>query len=147
MVGAITTALMCLAISPGCGGPPGPAPTPVPSVSKFAISYERSGGLKADPRSLRIAPGRHATAEARWESARFRVGVKQVTRLRESLGSSGFGTIPEPGPGPGNCADCFEYVIGYRGHEVAFSQVDQPPMLAPVIDRLEALIEAHRPFH
>jgi hypothetical protein len=120
---------------------------PPPTIPQFAISYERSGGLAGDPRSLQIAPGRHATAEARGETARFRVGVKQVRRLRRALESANFTSISSPPPNPGSCADCFYYDIAYRGHEVEFSQVDQPRRLVPVVNQLEALIEAHLPFH
>ena len=134
---------LCLLPAVACGARSEPPPT----IAQFAISYERSGGLKADPRSLRIAPGRHATAEGRGETTRFRVGMKQVRRLRRALESAGFTSISSPSPQPGSCADCFYYDIGYRGHDVEFSQADQPRGLGPVVDQLEALAESHLPFH
>ena len=89
-MGLLATALACLAITPGCGGPPVEAP---PTVAQFKLSYERSGGLVANPRSLEIAPGRHATAKRRklpsrsdsLITANFRIGVEQVKRLRNAL--------------------------------------------------------------
>ncbi len=151
-MGFLTTALACLAVYPGCGGPAVEAP---PSVAAFQLSYERSGGLKPDPRSLRIAPGRHATAQRpkfpstpdSRSTIRFRVGVKEVKRLRNALERADFQAIPGPAPVPSNCADCYLYEIGYRGHTVSFDQASVPRGLEPVVDQVEALIEAHLPFH
>jgi hypothetical protein len=149
-MGLLATALACLAMSPGCGGPAVEAP---PSVAQFALSYARSGGLKPDPRSLEIAPGRHATVKGRklpsrsdsLFTVRFRIGVKQVKRLRNALERADFQAIADPGPGA--CADCFQYSIDYRGHEVTFSDVTAPPGVRPVVDRIEAIIVHHLPFH
>jgi Emfourin len=149
-MGLLATALTCLAMAPGCGGPPVEAP---PSVAQFKLSYERSGGLRADPRSLEIAPGRHATAKRRklpsrsdsLITARFRVSVEQVKRLRNALEQADFQAIADPGPG--TCADCFHYSIEYREHEVTFSDVTMPPELRPVVGRIEAIIVHHLPFH
>ena len=52
-----------------------------------------------------------------------------------------------PNPRPSGCADCFYYDINYRRHSVEFSQLDQPPALVGVVDQLEAMAEAHLPFH
>ena len=135
---------LCLLPPAACGARSEPPPT----VSQFAISYERSGGLKADPRSLQIAPRRGATARGSGNTVRFRVGVRKIKRLRRALESANFESVPVPVPHSlGTCADCFYYDIAYRGHEVEFSQVDQPRRLDPVVNQLEALIEAHLPFH
>jgi hypothetical protein len=148
----LATALMCTAMSAGCGGPPvAEVPPPVPSVAKFALSYERSGGLAADPRSLQISPGRHAIAKRRRLPAasdttftrRFRIGVTQIKRLRAALERADFTSIGTPGPNPGVCADCYFYAIEYREHEVSFSQVEVPERLRPVVARLEAIVNAH----
>jgi hypothetical protein len=151
-MGLLVTALACLAMAPGCGGPAVEAP---PSVSQFALSYERSGGLAADPRSLEIAPGRHATVTGRklpprsdsLVTARFRIGVSQVKRLRNALERADFQAIDTPGPNAGVCADCYVYAIRYQGHEVSFSQESVPEGLGGVVGQLEAVIAAHLPFH
>jgi hypothetical protein len=149
-MGLLATALACLAMTPGCGGPAVEAP---PTVAQFTLSYERSGGLVANPRSLEVAPGRHATAKRRRSptgggslaTAHFRIGVEQVRRLRNALERADFQGIADPGPGV--CADCFHYSIDYRGHEVTFTDVTVPKGLRPVIDRIEAIIAHHLPFH
>jgi hypothetical protein len=151
-MGPLAAALICVAMTPGCGGPAVGAPPP--SVAGFAISYERSGGLASMPRSLAVAPGRQATAKARVSlrtgglvTTHFLIGVRQVKRLRAALERADFQAIPAPGPEPGACADCYTYDIRYRGHELSFSEANLPETLRPVVGRLEALIEAHLPFH
>jgi hypothetical protein len=147
----LAMALTCLAITPGCGGSAASEP---PSVARFAIAYERTGGFAPNPQSLRIKPGRHAVAKGQKEASfvdrsvtvRFRVGVKPVERLHRALKGIDFESIRPPIPNPG-CADCFEYKIRYREQQIAFSDINMPKRLTPVVRRLEALIEAHLPFH
>ena len=149
-------AAMLLVVTAFCGAALAPAGSDAPRwVEEFTISYERSGGLRPDPRSLKVAPGRHATAKRRSLSSggaghltrRFRIGVRQVKRLRAALARADFVSVPPPKPETAVCADCFSYEIHYRGREVTFSDATLPPRLRPVVDRLEALIEAHLPFH
>ena len=72
----------------GCG-PVEPLPEPVVPVSKFTVSYERSGGLKVMPQKVVIKPGRHAVATTRngvgVKTVRYRVPVPTVKRLRSGL--------------------------------------------------------------
>ena len=138
----------CLVASAGCG--PEPPPEPTVPVAKFSVAYERSGGLAPMPQKLVITPGRHAVATARGaggrpQTARFRAAVGTVKRLRNGLSDPRFAAFG--GGGPGNCADCYFYAIDYREHSVSVPQSDVPVWLGRTIDRLEALVEAHLPFH
>jgi hypothetical protein len=144
----LATALACLAMTPGCGGP---APAEMPPVASFAISYERSGGLKPMPRKLVIEPGRRGQVfqapNGHESGARiFRVGKDSILSLRRSLTRAHFEQI-ESGGSPGTCADCYLYSIRYLGHSVSLVETEVPARLRPVIDRLEAVIDAHLPFH
>jgi hypothetical protein len=155
----IATALLCIlaaCCSTATGSPVPPIGSEAPpSVAKFALSYQRSGGFAPDPRSLRIKPGRHAIARrgglpSRSDSlftVRFRIGVKQVKRLRTALERADFQAIVSPGPNSDGCADCYSYSIAYRGHRVTFSEAALPGELRPVVGRLEAIIAHHLPFH
>jgi hypothetical protein len=147
----LSTALACLAFaSPACAAPP---EKPVPAA-EFAISYERGGGFAPMPRKLVIRPVLLGTVtEVRqapndtWTAARrFRVRPKTAEGLRRALARADFASIESPSPDTG-CSDCFLYEIRYRGHEVRFDQVSVPGRLHGVLDRLEAIAEAHRPFH
>jgi hypothetical protein len=152
-MGLLTTTLACLAMFPGCGGPP--AVEAPPSVATFAISYERSGGLKPMPRKLTIRPGRvgqvtasrDVVGESDGAGTLFKVPAKTIKGLRRALARAGFAALPDPGTDPGTCADCYSYEIRYRNHDVSFNEVTMPRSLEPVLDRLEGIVDAHLPFH
>ena len=142
-MGLLATALACLAMSPGCGGPPVEAP---PSATGFALTYERSGGLKATPQKLAIGAGRHAVAtyadtKGGTKTVRFEISRKRVRSLRQGLAQAHFSQLESPPPG--HCADCYLYSISYRGHEVTVGQSDMSARLGDVVAELEALIQAH----
>jgi len=142
-MGLLATALACLAMSPGCGGP---AVEASPSATPFALTYERSGGLKATPQKLTIGPGRHAIAtiadtRGGTKTVRFQIPRKRVQNLRQGLAQAHFSQLESPPPG--NCADCYLYSISYRGHEVTVGQADMSDRLDDVVTELETLIHAH----
>jgi hypothetical protein len=143
----LMAAISCaLALGPCAGA----APSATSAVERFAISYERSGGLAAMPQKLTIRPGRHATvtaldANGRRRNVEFRVAAKKVERLRAAAETARIGEIASPQPG--TCADCFRYTVAYRGEKASVEEVDVPARMRPLIARAEALIAAHLPFH
>ncbi|MET0559011.1 MAG: hypothetical protein ABW065_10120 [Solirubrobacterales bacterium] len=145
-MGALLATLACIVGVGTCGEPP--ATTALP-VERFAISYERSGGLAAMPENLTVRPGRRASVtivrRGRAANVGFRLSVKQIKRLRAAAETARVGGLPTPEPG--NCADCFVYSVTYRGESASVAEVDVPRRMQPLIDRAEALIAAHRPFH
>jgi hypothetical protein len=150
----LATVLACLSIQPACGGP---ALEKLPAVASFALVYERSGGLKPVPRRLKIGTNRNGAVEeirpgigegrAGRAGSTFKVSAKAIRGLRRALGRARFASLPSPGSSPGTCADCYSYEIRYRHHVVKFNDTTMPDALRPVVQRLEALIEAHLPFH
>jgi hypothetical protein len=142
-MGLLATALMCTAI--GCGGAPAVHSAPRPA-SRFAISFERSGGLKASVETLVVRPGLRAYAtgpkgdgEA---SAHFRMNARTAEELRRELAKARFAHL-ESTAGPSTCADCYVYSITYHGHTVLFFDSMTPPGLMEVVDRLEGEAIAH----
>jgi hypothetical protein len=137
----------CLVASSAC--PVTPPESTVP-VEQFTAVYERSGGLKATPQRLVVRPGRRVTAtttgaSGRPRTARFRISVLKAKQLRNGLQSAHLDEI-DPGA-PGSCADCYVYSLSFREDTVSLSQADVPVWLNRTIERFEALIEAHLPFH
>ena len=144
----LATALMCTAMSVGCGGPPA---TPVlhaaaRPASRFAISFERSGGLKARVETLVVRPGLRAYATApkgdRQASAHFRMSAQAAEELRRELAKAGFRHL-ESTANPGTCADCYLYSITYQGHTVLFYDSKVPHGLLEVVDALEGEVIEH----
>jgi hypothetical protein len=143
----LATALMCTAMSAGCGGPQTPpaahaAPRP---ASKFAIAFERSGGLKSRVETLVVRPGLHAYATGpkgpRQASAHFRMNAQTAEELRRELAKAHFAQLESTTSA--TCADCYVYSITYHGHTVLFSESKVPRSLDEVIDALEGEVIAH----
>ena len=121
----LATALICTAISTGCGGPPaGPtAHAAARPASQFAIAFERSGGLKARVETLVVRPDLRAYATApkgdHQASKHFRMDVQTAEELRRELAKAHF-THLESTTNPATCNDCYVYSITYHGHTVLF---------------------------
>jgi hypothetical protein len=146
-MGLLMAAISCaLALGP-CAEP---APLAASPAERFAISYERSGGFAAMPQKLTIRPGRHATvtaldAHGQRRSVEFRVAAKKVERLRAAAEAARIGDLAPSAPG--SCADCFVYSVSYRGETASVAEVDVPARMRGLVNRAEALIGAHLPFH
>jgi hypothetical protein len=144
----LATALMCTAISTGCGGPPVvPAAHAAPRpASKFAIAFERSGGLKARVETLVVHPGLRAYATgpkgSRQASAHFRMDAQAAEELRRELAKAHF-THLQSSANPATCNDCYVYSITYDGHTVLFFDTKTPHGLGEVVDALEGEVIAH----
>jgi hypothetical protein len=144
----LATALMCTALSTGCGGPP-TVPvahaTPRPA-SHFAIAFVRSGGLKARVETLVVRPGLRAYATARKgaseDSAHFKMDAGTAEELRRELAKARF-TQLESTANPGTCADCYTYSITYHGHTVLFFDSKVPSGLTEVVETLAEEVIAH----
>jgi len=143
----LATALICTAMSAGCGGPPAvpsahAAPRP---ASKFAISFERSGGLKARVETLAVRPGLRAYATgpkgSSQASAHFRMDAQTAEELRRELAKARFTHLESTTSA--TCNDCYVYSITYHGHTVLFSDSKVPRSLEEVIDALEGEVIEH----
>jgi hypothetical protein len=143
----LATALICTAISTGCGGPPTvPAAHAAPRpASKFAIAFERSGGLKARVETLVVRPGLHAYATGpkgpRQASAHFRMDAQTAEELRRELAKAHFAHLESTTSA--TCNDCYVYSITYNGHTALFSDSKVPRSLEEVVDALEGEVIAH----
>jgi len=143
----LATALMCAAMSAGCGGPPAVPATHAAAkpASKFAISFERSGGLKARVETLVVHPGLRAYATApkgdRQASKHFKMNAGTAEELRRELARSHFAHLQSTTSA--TCNDCYVYSITYHGHTVLFSDSKVPHSLDEVIDVLEGEVIEH----
>jgi hypothetical protein len=144
----LATALICTAISTGCGGPPDvpAAHAAARPASKFAISFERSGGLKARVETLVVHPGLRAYATApkgdREASKHFKMNAGTAEELRRELAKARFAHLQST-VDPATCNDCYVYSITYHGHTVLFSDSKVPPSLEEVVDTLEGEVIEH----
>jgi len=143
----LATALICTVISTGCGGPPTmpAAHAAARPASKFAIAFERSGGLKASVETLVVRPGLRAYATGpkgpRQASAHFRMDAQTAEELRRELAKAHFTQLESTTST--TCADCYVYSITYHGHTVLFSDSKVPHSLEKVVDALEGEVIEH----
>jgi hypothetical protein len=141
----LATALICTTIGGVCGGPPAVRTAPRPA-SHFAISFERSGGLKARVETLVVRPGLRAYATGpkgdRQAAAHFRMKAQTAEELRSELAKARF-THLSSSADPVTCPDCYVYSITYHGHTVLFFDSKVPHGLGEVVDALEAEVIAH----
>jgi hypothetical protein len=121
-------------------------PRPAPSGDAFHLRYQRSGGFAGVQEDLRVAPERRATLLTRIagepKTTHFVLSAKAVEALRAGFRRAGWRQIESPGNQAG-CADCFLYQIAYQGRVVRFDSVTFPKPLAPVVRRLDAIVEHH----
>jgi|GEM_PF-3043147 len=143
----LATALICTAMSAGCGGPaaaPAGHATARPA-SKFAIAFERSGGLKARVETLVVRPGLHAYATgpkgSSQGSAHFRMDARTAEEMRRELAKARF--IHLKSTTDATCNDCYVYSISYHAHTVLFTESKVPRSLDEVIDGLEGEVIEH----
>ncbi len=149
----LATALMCTAMSTGCGGPPAVHAAPAPAhhaaprpASRFAISFERSGGLKARVETLVVRPGLRAYATApkgpKQGSKHFRMNAQTAEEVRKELARAHFADLKSAAD-PSTCPDCYVYSITYHGHTVLFFIDKIPHGLSEVVDALEGEVIQH----
>jgi hypothetical protein len=142
----LATVLVCTAMSAGCGGPPAvPAADVAPRpASKFAIAFERSGGLRARVETLVVRPGLHAYATgpkgSSQASAYFKMSARTAEELRRELAKARFTHLQSTTSA--TCNDCYVYSITYHGHTVLFSDSKVPRGLEEVVDALEGEVIA-----
>jgi hypothetical protein len=146
-VGPLLATVACLVGSAACPVTP---PEPTVPVERFSAVYERSGGFAPTTQRLVIRPGRHAVATYRppdgpLQTARFRLSVLTVKRLRNALSQPHFPGYESP-PNT-TCADCREYRFEFRGDSVSFAENHIPAWLRKTVLRCDAIVEAHLPFH
>jgi hypothetical protein len=139
---------MCTAIGTVCGGPAAVQPAPAAKTrpaSRFAIAFERSGGLKGSVETLVVRPGLRAYATApkgaREASKRFRMNADSAEEIRRELRKARFGRLTSSADGA--CADCYVYSITYRGHTVLFSESQARGHLGEAVDSLEEEVIEH----
>jgi hypothetical protein len=137
----------CLFALGACGGGSDQEARPA-TPGSFQIVYERGGGFAPSVSRLVVRPGRHAVAESgsftgEKERTAFRIGRAQVIALQRGLRQAHFGSLKNPGPS--GCADCFEYVVTYRGHRLSLdeSQTETYDGLGEVLAELESIVAAH----
>jgi hypothetical protein len=97
------------------------ATAPAAASAKTLVSFGQSGGFAGVDVSITVTTTGHVAGD---RSHRLRAAT--LRHLRELLAAARW---DRANPGRSRCADCFDYVVHYRGHRASYddSQAKQVP--------------------
>ena len=102
------------------------AAAPAAASAKTLVSFEQSGGIAGVNISVAVSTIGHVTGDVSGHDRSHRLRASTLRRLRGLLAGARW---DRANPGQSTCADCFEYVVRYRGHRARYddSQSKQVP--------------------
>ena len=102
------------------------ASVPAAATAKTLVSFEQSGGIAGVSVSVAVSTTAHVTGDVKGADRSHRLRAATLRRLRRLLADARW---DRANPGPSHCADCFAYVVRYRGHRASYddSQSRQVP--------------------
>jgi hypothetical protein len=127
----------------GCGGKSDSSSESTPS-GPVLLSFSRSGGVAGTFDTLIVRDG--GASEISEEiggavTARFQLPPEQLARLRREFAAAHFETVGSALSS--GCADCFLYVITYRGYTIRRDEASLPAKMKPLVATLQAIVDAH----
>ena len=112
------------------------------STEGVLLEYQRTGGIAGlDDRLVVQADGK-AKLTRRDEGSEFELTSSQISTLRQQLEESEFRSLKRIYKPETQGRDLFEYELTYRGHTVRASDGAIPEALRPVLDSLNAIVQA-----
>jgi hypothetical protein len=102
------------------------AAAPAAASAKTLVSFTQSGGLAGISDSVTVTTTGHVVVDGHGVDRSHRLRASTLHHLRELLADARW---DRANPGSSSCADCFEYVVRYRGHRARYddSQARQVP--------------------
>jgi hypothetical protein len=102
------------------------AAAPAAASAKTLVSFTQSGGLAGISDSVTVTTTGHVVVDRHGADRSHRLRASRLHHLRELLADARW---DRANPGSSSCADCFEYVVRYRGHRARYddSQARQVP--------------------
>jgi hypothetical protein len=81
------------------------------------VSFTQSGGIAGRHVALAVSSAGVASVTANRRPRTWRLHASTLRRLRRLLAEARFDRVDPP---PSHCADCFVYVVRYRGRRVSY---------------------------
>jgi len=102
------------------------AGAPAAATAKTLVSFEQSGGIAGVSVAVAVSTTGHVTGDVRGGDRSHRLRAATLRHLRGLLADARWDRAT---PGPSHCADCFAYVVRYRGRRASYddSQSRQVP--------------------
>ena len=117
----------------GCG---------VRSKEDVMLEYQRTGGIAGLDDRLVIQADGKAILTRKDEHSEFELTSRQISTLKQQLEESEFRSLKGIYKPETQGRDLFEYELTYRGHTVRASDGAIPEALRPVLDSLNAIVQA-----
>jgi hypothetical protein len=102
------------------------ATAPAAATAKTLVSFEQSGGIAGVSVAVAVSTTGHVIGDVRGGDGSHRLRAATLRHLRRLLADARWDRAT---PGPSHCADCFAYMVRYRGPRAAYddSQSRQVP--------------------
>ena len=102
------------------------AAMPAAATAKTLVSFEQSGGIAGVSVAVVVSTTGHVTGDVSGGDRSHRLRAATLRHLHRLLADARW---DRASPGPSHCADCFAYVVRYRGHRASYddSQSRQVP--------------------
>jgi hypothetical protein len=89
------------------------ATAPAAAAAKTLVSFEQSGGIAGVSVAVAVSTTGHVTGDVHGGDSSHRLRAATLRHLRRLLADARWDRATL---GPSHCADCFAYVVRYRGH-------------------------------
>jgi hypothetical protein len=109
---------------------------PAAASAKTLVSFEQSGGLAGVHVTVTVSTTGYVTGDFTGHDRSHRLKASSLRRLRTLLSDARW---DRANPGRSSCADCFEYVVRYRGHRARYDESQArrvPASVRAVVDEL-----------
>jgi len=109
---------------------------PAAASAKTLVSFEQSGGLAGVHVTIAVSTTGHVTGERS-----HTLKDSSLRHLRRLLADARW---DKANPGRSSCADCFEYVVRYRGHRARYDDSQAKRVPASVRAVVQELLRISR---
>jgi hypothetical protein len=123
----------------GCTEQPAKNITPPPGPA-LVVDYYRTGGIAGADDHLAIFENGAVVYSGRGGRGAYFINGSSLTSLKDLFRSTDFAGMNESYPAPAQGADYYQYAITYRNHTVRTEDTGVPPLLQPIIQRLNEII-------
>ncbi|HVP94005.1 MAG TPA: hypothetical protein VMS89_02420 [Methanoregulaceae archaeon] len=117
--------------------PPGPA---------LVVDYYRTGGIAGADEHLVIFENGAVVYSGQSGRGAYFINGSSLAGLKDLFRSTNFAGMNESYPAPTPGADYYHYAITYRNHTVQAEDTGVPPLLQPIIQRLNEIISEKGPL-
>ena len=134
--GCLLVAIVCLS---GCTDQPAKNITPPPGPA-LVVDYYRTGGIAGADDHLAIFENGAVVYSGKSGRGAYFINGSSLAGLKDLFRSTDFAGMNESYPAASPGADYYQYAITYRNHTVRAEDTGVPPLLQPIIQRLNEIV-------